>query len=214
MSGLRAILAAFAEASGAQKVTIGVALLVIVAAMANASSPAGSREPATGTGPPTAAAPALAVLATGGLATPPPEAFSSIEPEPTPLATPEATTTPSTPPTPPPTPKPTPKPTPAPTPKPTTFSLTFTSLTTPIDPNEYATAKVKTAAGASCTIDVEYKSGPSTAAGLGPKTASSSGIASWTWKVGGRTTPGSWPVTVTCSKSGKSKSVTRYLDVL
>jgi micrococcal nuclease len=94
------------------------------------------------------------------------------------------------------------------------MSLTFTSLTSPIHRGSYATATVKTKPGAYCTIVVEYKSGPATAAGLGPKSASSTGVASWTWKVGTRTTLGSWPVTVTCSSGGLSKSVTKYLQVV
>jgi micrococcal nuclease len=77
-----------------------------------------------------------------------------------------------------------------------------------------ATATVRTAPDAKCTIDVEYKSGPSHAAGLGPKTASSSGAVSWTWLVGTRTTPGAWPVTVTCSTGSASESDERDLTVL
>jgi hypothetical protein len=77
-----------------------------------------------------------------------------------------------------------------------------------------ATATVQTAPRASCSIDVEYKSGPSQAAGLDPKTASGTGVVSWTWLVGTRTTPGEWPVTVTCSKGSDSQSDQRDLTVL
>jgi len=45
---------------------------------------------------------------------------------------------------------------------------------------------------------VRYKSGPSKAQGLGPKTADAGGDVSWSWKVGTNTTPGAWPVTITC----------------
>ena len=110
-------------------------------------------------------------------------------------------------------PKPTGKPTVEPTPKPT-LTLTFTSLTSPVAPGSFATATVRTKPGAYCTIVVRYKSGPSKAAGLGPMIANASGTASWTWKAGTRTTPGSWPVTVTCSSGGASKSATRYLKVV
>jgi len=61
-----------------------------------------------------------------------------------------------------------------------------------------ATLLVKTGANLACTIEVDYKSGPSTAAGLGPKTSDAAGNVSWTWKVGANTTTGSWPITVTC----------------
>jgi hypothetical protein len=76
------------------------------------------------------------------------------------------------------------------------------------------TATVRTAPGANCAIDVEYKSGPSHAAGLGTKTASSAGAVSWTWLVGTRTTAGDWPVTVTCSTGSASHSDQRDLTVL
>jgi len=61
-----------------------------------------------------------------------------------------------------------------------------------------ATLQVKTAPNTSCSIEVDYKSGPSTAAGLVAKTSDGAGNVSWTWKVGANTTPGSWPITVTC----------------
>jgi hypothetical protein len=46
---------------------------------------------------------------------------------------------------------------------------------------------------------LDYKSGASSAAGLYPKR----GVRiSWTWKVGTRTTPGRWPITVSCGSAG------------
>lgn len=71
--------------------------------------------------------------------------------------------------------------------------------------DHYATLKAKTAGRISCSIDVEYSSGSSTAAGLVTKTSDSAGLVSWTWKVGARTTQGSWPITVTCG-SGSAKT--------
>jgi hypothetical protein len=94
-----------------------------------------------------------------------------------------------------------------------TWGVRFTSLTSPIGPGYYATAAVATHAGASCSITVTYYSGPSHAAGLYPERASSSGRASWTWKVGTRTYAGSWPVTVSCTYGGSRHSATRYLRV-
>jgi micrococcal nuclease len=76
------------------------------------------------------------------------------------------------------------------------------------------TATVRTAPRAACSIEVEYAAGPSEAAGLDPKAASSSGTVSWTWLVGTRTTPGDWPVTVTCSKGSDSQTDERLLTVL
>jgi hypothetical protein len=65
-----------------------------------------------------------------------------------------------------------------------------------------------------CSIGVEYKSGPSTARGLDPKTASVTGTVAWSWIVGSRTTPGSWPVTVSCSRGGQTDTAQRFLSVL
>jgi hypothetical protein len=80
-------------------------------------------------------------------------------------------------------------------------------------PGGYATATVATKAGASCSIVVNYMSGPSHAQGLTTKTAASNGRVSWTWKVGTRTTRGSWPVVVSCRKGGSSGSATKNLVV-
>jgi len=59
-----------------------------------------------------------------------------------------------------------------------------------------------------------YKSGPSHAAGLVPKVAAADGTVSWTWKVGTRTTPGAWPITVTASKKGRSVSQSSSITVI
>jgi len=48
----------------------------------------------------------------------------------------------------------------------------------------------ETAAGAACTVAVQYQSDLSSAAGLGPMDASVSGPVSWSWTVNTRTTPG------------------------
>jgi micrococcal nuclease len=73
------------------------------------------------------------------------------------------------------------------------------SLTSSVARGGTASITVKTAAGAACTIEVDYKSGPSTSSSLTPKTAPSTGLVSWSWKVGTTTTPGTWPIHVTCS---------------
>lgn len=93
------------------------------------------------------------------------------------------------------------------------ISVHFTYLTTPIHRGADATTSVHTASHAYCGIRVTYSSGPSHAQGLGHKYASSSGNASWTWTVGASTTPGYWPVKVTCSKGGHSDSATRKIHV-
>jgi hypothetical protein len=196
---------AWTAASRIQRVTIAAAVLVTMGALSVASGPA----PGSGLSQPTASAKTFA--SNLALVPPPGPTPSSSIASVTPVATKEPTLSPTPKRTPAPTPRPTPRPSPRPIP---TLTLTFTSLTSPVNPGTYATAAVKTSPGAYCSIDVEYKSGQSTAAGLGPKYASSAGITSWTWKVGSRTTAGSWPVTVTCSKYGAGRSVTKDLHVL
>ncbi len=93
------------------------------------------------------------------------------------------------------------------------LTLTIVSVTSPVGPGYNATLIAKTAPGARCTITVYYKSGPSEAAGLYPKDADANGSVSWTWKVGTRTTPGSWRIVVTASLSGKTVSQTTYFTV-
>jgi competence protein ComEC len=83
------------------------------------------------------------------------------------------------------------------------------SLTSPASKGSTATLTINTLPGAICTITVYYKSGPSTAAGLGQKTADASGNVSWSWKVGTKTTAGVWRIVVT-ARSG-SKTVTQEI---
>ena len=75
-------------------------------------------------------------------------------------------------------------------------------LTSPASAGSDATLTVAVPSGTSCAIVVNYKSGPSSAAGLYPQRASSSGHISWRWMVGTRTTPGRWPIDVSCGAAG------------
>jgi hypothetical protein len=79
------------------------------------------------------------------------------------------------------------------------LDVKLTSLTSPASAGSNATIAVNTAANAKCQITVHYKSGPSKAQGLFPKSADNQGQVSWTWKVGTNTTPGTWPISVICS---------------
>src|SRR5207249_9503467 len=76
--------------------------------------------------------------------------------------------------------------------------VTFVNAPVTAARGQNATLRVKTGANLACTIEVDYKSGPSTAAGLSPKNSDAGGNVSWTWKVGANTTTGNWPITVTC----------------
>ncbi|MBI3967781.1 MAG: hypothetical protein HY329_19245 [Chloroflexi bacterium] len=93
--------------------------------------------------------------------------------------------------------------TPTPIPPPV---LEIASVTSPAYRGTDATLRARTVPGAPCSIVVEYKSGPSEAQGLYSKSADSAGWVSWTWRVGTRTTPGYWPITVTCAGVSRSTS--------
>jgi hypothetical protein len=75
------------------------------------------------------------------------------------------------------------------------------SVTSPAGAGSDATLVAAAPSGTICSIVVTYKSGPSSAAGLYPKRAVS-GRVSWTWTVGSRTTPGRWPIDVSCGAAG------------
>jgi hypothetical protein len=76
------------------------------------------------------------------------------------------------------------------------------SVTSPISAGSYATLRAAVSPSRTCSITVYYKSGPSHAQGLYPKRPIG-GRVSWTWKVGTRTTPGRWPIVVSCGSAGR-----------
>jgi len=77
------------------------------------------------------------------------------------------------------------------------------SVTSPISHGSYATLTVSVTPTATCSPAVYYRSGRSRAAGLYPKRGAR---ISWTWKVGTRTTPGRWPIIVSCGSSGSLRT--------
>lgn len=62
--------------------------------------------------------------------------------------------------------------------------ISIVILTSPVAPFTDATIQVQTTPGASCSITVLYKSGPSRAKGLYPQTADGKGRISWRWRMG------------------------------
>jgi competence protein ComEC len=86
--------------------------------------------------------------------------------------------------------------------------LEIVSVTSPVSKGSTASLTAKTSPNASCSITVYYKSGPSEASGLGPKTADASGMVSWTWKVGASTTAGTWRIVVNCNGVTKETTFT------
>jgi micrococcal nuclease len=88
-----------------------------------------------------------------------------------------------------------------------TGNVTITRAPGTVRRGARATIAARTAPGAQCSIVVRYKSGPSQAQGLGAKRADAGGDVSWSWKVGTRTTPGAWPVVITCGGEVASTEV-------
>ena len=83
---------------------------------------------------------------------------------------------------------------------PAAASVRLVAVTSPASPGSYATLSAQVTPTATCSITVYYKSGPSRAQGV--KHLRRGGRVSWTWKVGTRTTPGRWRITVTCGRAG------------
>ncbi|MGC8633756.1 MAG: hypothetical protein ACP5VP_03705 [Candidatus Limnocylindrales bacterium] len=113
------------------------------------------------------------------------------------------------------TPAPVPGATPASTtaPGPGAVGVTILSLTSPVSRGGTASLTARTAPLAACSITVVYKSGTSKASGLVPRAANAAGSVTWTWTVGTHTTPGTWPVTVSCAAGGRTATATRSFAV-
>lgn len=92
-------------------------------------------------------------------------------------------------------------------------TIAVLSLTSPISHGSNATLAIRTVPGAACDINVIYKSGASEAAGLGSQVANGEGDVTWGWKVGTRTTPGTWRIEVTCTGGGQSVHATIPFEV-
>jgi hypothetical protein len=80
-------------------------------------------------------------------------------------------------------------------------------------PGRTATVAVWDLPAARCSISVVYKSGPSVAQGLYPKApqlvpynSRTWGFIRWSWFVGTRTTPGTWPITIYCGTAGSLRT--------
>lgn len=148
----------------------------------------------------------VGITAGAGSSSPNPVAQSSVLTSPTSPSDVAASPSPSAAATPSPTSSPTP---PAPSPTPTVAQTVVKFLNAPLTVHQgsNATLQVKTSPNTSCSIEVDYKSGASTAAGLVTKNSDGSGNVSWTWKVGANTTPGSWPITVTCGNGSAQTQI-------
>jgi len=97
--------------------------------------------------------------------------------------------------------------------EPKSLAVKIVNMTSEVRAGATATIDVKTAAGARCSITVEYKSGPSEAKGLGSKKAKSDGRVAWSWLVGSRTTSGRWPIAIRCSKGDRDGQLSTRFQV-
>ena len=93
------------------------------------------------------------------------------------------------------------------------LAISIISLSSPVAPFSDATLQIRSSPGARCTITVLYKSGPSRARGLYPQTADGTGRVTWRWRVGSNTTPGRWPIVVTCEQDGNRGELRTTFDV-
>lgn len=89
-------------------------------------------------------------------------------------------------------------------------SARLVSVTSPVRRNGHATLVAHVVPARRCSITVHYKSGPSVARGLNPKRPRH-GRVSWTWMVGGNTTLGKWPITVSCGSAGSFRTLFRVI---
>jgi len=183
---------------------MGLAALLIIGGISSALSGGRSEETTQST-------PSPAVVTSPSPSphrSPEPRPSPSLGPTPSPKPSAERTATPL--PTEPPTPnQPPATEEPQPTEPPPTQPVPSTTVQLTVvgaPPGGNASASVQTSPGASCSITYVTPSGAvSGAQGLEPKTADANGFASWTWKIGPSTKPGTGTVKVTCDCVTASK---------
>lgn len=88
---------------------------------------------------------------------------------------------------------------------PASSGIQFISWPETVAPGKMATVTVLGQPNTQYSITVNYKSGPSTAGGLESQTSDAEGYASWTWRVGSRTSSGTFDIEV--SGGGERESV-------
>lgn len=91
-------------------------------------------------------------------------------------------------------------------------TLEIVLLTSPVSRNETATLKICGKPNTEYTITVYYKSGASTADGLEPKRSDANGFAEWSWKIGGKTSPGTYRIVIR-EKGQKDSKTTAYITI-
>jgi hypothetical protein len=93
------------------------------------------------------------------------------------------------------------------------YSVKFTTFRTPVARGTQAKVTIHTGPEGKCSIKVVYQDGKVSLPGLGRKTANGSGNATWKWIVPANTTPGAYPVTVTCQSGDHVAKASRKMTV-
>lgn len=84
--------------------------------------------------------------------------------------------------------------------------LTIADWSQTVSPGDTGFVTIQGKPGVTYTITVTYKSGPSKAKGLDPQTADDQGAVTWNWKIGSKTSSGTFNITV--SGGGETRKVT------
>jgi outer membrane biosynthesis protein TonB len=87
-------------------------------------------------------------------------------------------------------------------------TITNIKVTSPISPNSIATLTAKVAPNTEYDISVYYSSSASKADGLEAKVSDANGNISWSWKVGGRTKPGTYRIVIAGGGEKKESTFT------
>lgn len=90
------------------------------------------------------------------------------------------------------------------TPRPTAQPVSFLNAPLSAQRSQTVTLRVRTAPNTACSIDVGYPSETE----LDSAISDGAGNVSWTWRVGSRVPPGTWPITVSCRTGTASTYIT------
>jgi hypothetical protein len=83
-------------------------------------------------------------------------------------------------------------------------SVTFLNAPLLVERGHTAILLARTAPDSNCSIQIGYPSPPE----LDEATSNGSGIVSWSWRVGRRVQPGSWPITISCRAGTGNTQIT------
>lgn len=93
------------------------------------------------------------------------------------------------------------------------LTIILDGVSSPVKPSSDARVQIRTNPGATCSITVRDKSGPSKAPGLGPQTADANGHVTWGWRVGSNAARGRWPILIVCQQKHQRAELRTSFDV-